>query len=74
MRWLMDKNVSSFSPQTGMLLLRIQSEILKAANGDGTAPGDVIEYARALRVVCDVAAAHQKAVIDKLAELVTKER
>lgn len=66
-QWLMENNIPSISPGIGILLLNIESEIRRCGK---EIPPEVEEYRHALRLTCEVAAGHQKAVIDKLEELV----
>ena len=71
--WLIDNNVASFSPQTGMLLLRIADETIDAMVKDKKLDGDleiaVQKYIDSLRYVAGVGGDHQGAVIAKLSAL-----
>lgn len=70
-KWLMENNIPSVSPGTGMHLLQIEDEIRRCAK---VIPTEVEEYRRALRLVCEVAAVHQGVVIDMLKDLVNRAR
>lgn len=70
-KWLMDNDIPSVSPGIGILLLNIHGEIERCKD---SAPTEILAYQSALRLICEIAAPHQKAVIDRLEQLVNLAR
>lgn len=71
--WLVDNGISSFSPQTSIMLMDIADQVAKAAKKDKTASPEVKaelkKYASNLLDVAITGGAHQGGVIDKLKRL-----
>jgi len=73
---LVNHNVPSFSPQTGMSLLTIEKKVRCVAGEETDKETKKLlnAYADALKAICNVGVLHQSVVIGTLDKLVTEAR